>query len=77
MRLTGRASLLVLFACGSRLPHPPYVQQRTEALIPVGFPPPPARVEFIPKEPAVAAGLALRGLRDVVDPGGLAASSAL
>jgi hypothetical protein len=41
-----------LLACGaSRLPAPPYVRQPTEALLQAGYPPPPARVEFIPSEP--------------------------
>jgi hypothetical protein len=38
--------------CYGSLPHPLYVGQSTQALENVGFPPPPARVEFIPKQPA-------------------------
>jgi hypothetical protein len=41
-----------LFACGAaRLPAPPYTRHPTEALQIVDFPPPPARVEFIPGQP--------------------------
>lgn len=41
-----------LFACGaSRLPAPPYVAHPTEALQQVAFPPPPARVEYVPASP--------------------------
>jgi hypothetical protein len=41
-----------LVACGaSRLPAPTYVEQPTEALSPVDYPPPPARVEFVPPTP--------------------------
>jgi hypothetical protein len=41
-----------LLACGSgRLPAPSYVQQPTTALQPAQFPPPPARVEFVPEKP--------------------------
>lgn len=41
-----------LFACGaSRLPAPPYVAHPTEALQQVAFPPPPARVEYVPPSP--------------------------
>jgi hypothetical protein len=57
MRLNGPALLLILIlgACAGPLPHPPYVRQSTEALVPVGFPPPPARMEFIPRQPSSAA----------------------
>ena len=41
-----------LLACGaSRLPAPPYVAHPTEALQQVAYPPPPARVEFVPPSP--------------------------
>ena len=41
-----------MLACGaSRLPAPPYVAQPTEALQEVAFPPPPARVEYVPAAP--------------------------
>jgi hypothetical protein len=39
-------------ACGSkRLPEPAYVGHPTSALVQVPYPPPPARVEFIPDKP--------------------------
>ncbi len=38
-------------ACASRLPHPSYVAQGTQSLEAVSFPPPPARVEIVPKRP--------------------------
>jgi hypothetical protein len=42
-----------LAACGSaRLRAPPYVRQPTEALQEAAYPPPPARVEFVPEEPS-------------------------
>ena len=41
-----------VLACGaSRLPAPPYVGHPTEALQQVAFPPPPARVEYVPPAP--------------------------
>lgn len=41
-----------VLACGAaRLPAPPYVRQPTEALSQVDYPPPPARVEQVPKAP--------------------------
>jgi hypothetical protein len=41
-----------LLACGaSRLPAPPYAAQPTEALQEVAYPPPPARVEYVPPAP--------------------------
>jgi hypothetical protein len=46
-------SLLVL-ACGG-LPSPPYVAQPTDALVRVGFPPPPAKVELVPAKPRAGA----------------------
>ncbi len=51
-----RASLLIigalgLGACSEALPHPPYVQQRTDALTLVATPPPPGRAELVPKKP--------------------------
>jgi hypothetical protein len=42
-----------LLACGApRLPAPAYVGHPTEALQEAPYPPPPARVEYIPNEPA-------------------------
>ena len=46
-----RMSLFVLCACGGDLPRPAYVGQHSDALTPVQYPPPPARVEFVPKRP--------------------------
>lgn len=41
----------VMLACGGDLPRPRYTRQTTEALTLVGYPAPPARVEFIPPRP--------------------------
>jgi hypothetical protein len=38
-------------ACGFNLPRPRYQRQPTSALSPVPFPPPPARVEYVPDQP--------------------------
>lgn len=38
-------------ACGSKAVSPTYTEQPTSALIMVPFPPPPARVEVVPKQP--------------------------
>jgi hypothetical protein len=51
MRWYAPASLAILAACVGRLPHPPYAKQPTAALEVVGYPPPPARVEFVPLDP--------------------------
>ncbi|HVH44521.1 MAG TPA: YXWGXW repeat-containing protein [Labilithrix sp.] len=40
------------FACGSELPAPAYTRQPTGALTEVPYPPPPARVEAVPKRPS-------------------------
>jgi hypothetical protein len=37
--------------CDSELPRPRYAQQKSSALSQVGYPAPPARVEFIPRRP--------------------------
>jgi hypothetical protein len=40
------------FACGgSSIPNPPYTRQPTSALMEIPYPPPPARVEIVPKQP--------------------------
>jgi hypothetical protein len=39
------------WACGSSVPHPPYMAQPAGALVQVDFPAPPARVEFVPAQP--------------------------
>jgi hypothetical protein len=41
----------VAAACAASLPHPPYSPQPSSALTVVSTPPPPARVETIPKSP--------------------------
>lgn len=47
---------LGFWGCGlKQLPHPHWVSQPTSALVEVPYPPPPARVEYIPKQPADAA----------------------
>jgi len=38
-------------ACDGEMPRPRYTQQKTAALVQVGYPPPPAGVEFIPARP--------------------------
>jgi hypothetical protein len=45
------SALAVAIACGSSVPTPQYTAQPTSALSPVPYPPPPARVETIPKQP--------------------------
>ncbi|WP_394836943.1 YXWGXW repeat-containing protein [Pendulispora rubella] len=38
--------------CGyARLPHPTYIRQTSTELVEVPYPPPPARVEFVPAKP--------------------------
>jgi hypothetical protein len=51
------ASALCLFciACSAELPQPRLVGQPTDALVAVGFPPPPARAEEVPTRPAADA----------------------
>jgi len=57
MRRGLRTVLVLLLAAGAaccdnaRLPHPAYVGQTTSSLIEVPYPPPPARVEFVPNRP--------------------------
>jgi hypothetical protein len=60
--LSGRAGSLsaaivvvLASACSSSPPHPRYVAQSTEALLPVPIGPPPARVEAVPPPPAKGA----------------------
>lgn len=43
--------VLLLTTCSSRLPHPSYTGQPTSALAEVDYPPPPARVVFVPDQP--------------------------
>jgi len=54
MRSLARMALMGLLACSSDLPRPSYVGQPTDALAIVQYPPPPARVEYVPKRPAKA-----------------------
>jgi hypothetical protein len=42
-------------ACAPRIPRPTFVVQPTSALVEVGEPPPPARVEVLPPQPGPAA----------------------
>lgn len=43
---------VAVFACGApKLPAPPYVSQPTSALAEVPYPPPPARIEAVPRRP--------------------------
>lgn len=47
------AAATVMVACGARrLPAPSYTGQPQEALVQVPYPPPPARVEYVPEQPA-------------------------
>jgi len=41
----------VLWACGSKIPTPHYVPQKTTALSEVPYAPPPARAEGVPNQP--------------------------
>ena len=52
----------MLLACAApRLPAPTYVGQPTEALQQAAYPPPPARVEFIPDPPAQSGAVWIDG----------------
>jgi hypothetical protein len=51
----GAAILALLIACTAPLPRPPYTAQSTASLVETPFPPPPARAEFIPRQPAKGA----------------------
>lgn len=42
---------LALFGCSPELPRPPYIAHPAHALATVPFPPPPARVEYVPSSP--------------------------
>lgn len=55
MRWLAPSALILVVACVARLPRPSYSAQTTEALEPVTYPPPPARVEFVPARPAKGA----------------------
>jgi hypothetical protein len=48
------ALAVVALSCAHEVPHPPYTSQTTADLELVGYPPPPARVEFIPTKPRAA-----------------------
>lgn len=48
-------------ACGRTLPHPPYIQQPSSALVAVAAEPPPARVEHVPPRPAAKGAVWLDG----------------
>lgn len=51
-----------VFACGSaRMPAPSYVQHPSSALLPAQYPPPPARVEFVPEEPKASGAVWIDG----------------
>ena len=51
--MTLRVAILgwALAACSAKIPHPPQAAQPTSALVEVDYPPPPARVEFVPERP--------------------------
>lgn len=52
LRSAAALAVLSVVACGAaRLPAPPYVGQPTDALQEVEYPPPPARVEYVPGAP--------------------------
>jgi hypothetical protein len=46
------ATATLLLACTASLPRPSYTAQPTSALVETPFPPPPARAEFVPAQPA-------------------------
>jgi hypothetical protein len=50
-RLALLAVMTLAAACSGRIPHPPYANHPPAALVEVDYPPPPARVEFVPKRP--------------------------
>jgi hypothetical protein len=54
LSMTWREAILgcAMAACGGGLPHPPYGSQPASALVEVDYPPPPARVELVPEQPA-------------------------
>ena len=41
-------------SCAASVPHPPYSAQPTSALVAIALPPPPGRIEAIPKRPPTA-----------------------
>jgi hypothetical protein len=49
------AAGIAAWACSGSPPHPPYSPQPSSALTAVTLPPPPARVEVVPKSPAKGA----------------------
>jgi hypothetical protein len=51
-RIVIAVSAAFLANCSSRLPEPPVAAQPPNALVEVDYPPPPARVEFLPSQPA-------------------------
>lgn len=52
----------VSFACGAaRMPAPRYVQHPTDAMLPVDYPPPPARVELVPETPKASGAVWIDG----------------
>jgi hypothetical protein len=55
MRWLAFSALIGIVACVGRLPRPTYSPQTTAALEPVTYPPPPARVEFVPALPVKGA----------------------
>jgi hypothetical protein len=55
MRFAVLLSCVLAAACGERIRRPEFSPQPTEALIEVGEPPPPARVEVLPARPTVTA----------------------
>ena len=53
VRVIGLLAFIVVPACGARLlAAPAYRVQATTALLPVDYPPPPARVELVPNAPS-------------------------
>jgi hypothetical protein len=49
--LAGLLAAVVLPACGTSLPGPPMAPNVTANYVEVPYPPPPARIEYIPKRP--------------------------
>jgi hypothetical protein len=51
MRILSVVLVATAMACSARIPEPPRAGQPTSALVEVDYPPPPARVEFVPPQP--------------------------
>jgi hypothetical protein len=52
LKAIGVALTVKFAACGTGIPQPPVTSQPTSELVEVDYPPPPARVEMVPKQPS-------------------------